>query len=85
MDWFERLTGFRETAYADTRRRLKVDERQLNSLVNGKIFSIGIGEFELVSLATLRERVKLARGPPGVRRQKNALPFRHLQPARLLF
>jgi len=25
MDWFERLTGFRETAYDDTRRRLEVE------------------------------------------------------------
>ncbi len=63
MDWFERLTGFRETAYADTRRRLKVEGGQLHSLVNGK--SYGIGELELVSLASLRERVKLAGGPPG--------------------
>jgi hypothetical protein len=63
MDWFERLTGFRETAYADTRRRLKIEDGQLHSLVNGR--SYGIGELELVSLANLRERVKLAEGPPG--------------------
>ena len=63
MDWFERLTGFRETAYDDTRRKLKIEGGELHSLVNGK--SYGIGELELVSLASLRERVKLVGGPSG--------------------
>jgi hypothetical protein len=65
MDWFERLTGFRETAYDDTRAKLEVDGRQLKSLVNGK--SYGIGELELVSLQNLRDRdrVKSVRGPSG--------------------
>jgi hypothetical protein len=55
MDWFERLTGFREESYAATRAKLKVEARHLHSLVNGE--SYGIGEFELPSLRTLRERV----------------------------
>ena len=63
MDWFERLTGFRETNYDDTRAKLKVEGSRLQSLVNGK--SYGIGELELVSLQTLRERVKSAGGLPG--------------------
>jgi hypothetical protein len=58
MDWFERLTGFRETSYDDTRAKLKADGRQLRSLVNEKIY--GIGELELVSLQTLQERAKSA-------------------------
>ncbi len=58
MEWFERLTGFRETSYDDTRRKLKVDGRQLQSLVNGK--SYDIGGLELVPLRTLRERAKSA-------------------------
>jgi hypothetical protein len=58
MDWFERLTGFREADYDDTRAKLKVYGQHLQSLVNGK--SYGIGELELVSLQTLRERVKSA-------------------------
>src|SRR5262245_48346154 len=45
VDWFERLTGFRETTYDDTRRRLDVDGGRLRSAVNGK--SYGIGELEL--------------------------------------
>ncbi|MET4481610.1 hypothetical protein [Bradyrhizobium sp. F1.13.3] len=60
MDWFERLTGFRESNYADTRAKIKVEGRELQSLVNGR--SYGIGELELVSLQSLRER---AVPPPG--------------------
>jgi hypothetical protein len=63
MDWFETLTGFRETDYDDTRAKLKVVGSRLQSLVNGK--SYGIGELELVPLQTLRERVKSAGGPHG--------------------
>ena len=57
MDWFERLTGFRETSYDETRAKLKVDGRQLRSLVNGK--SYGIGELELVSLCGLIANLNL--------------------------
>jgi hypothetical protein len=63
MDWFERLTGFRETNYDDTRAKLKVDGGRLQSLINGK--SYGIGQLELVSLQTLRERVKATGGLLG--------------------
>jgi hypothetical protein len=63
MDWFERLTGFRETSYDGTRAKLKVEGCQLQSLINGKSYCIG--ELELVSLQTLRERVKSAGGLPG--------------------
>lgn len=63
MDWFEKLTGFRETSYDDTRAKLKVEGSQLQSLINGK--SYGIGELELVPLQALREKVKSAGGLPG--------------------
>jgi hypothetical protein len=63
MDWFERLTGFIETSYDDTRAKLKVDGGRLQSLINGKNY--GIGELELVPLQALRERVKSAGGLPG--------------------
>jgi hypothetical protein len=63
MDWFEKLTGFRETTYEETRARLEVEGDKLRSLVNGA--SYGIGELELVSLQALRERVKSASGIPG--------------------
>jgi hypothetical protein len=63
MDWFEILTGFRETDYEDTRAKLKVEGSRLQSLINGK--SYGIGELELVPLQALRERVKSVGRLPG--------------------
>jgi hypothetical protein len=63
MDWFEKLTGFRETSYDDTRAKLRVEGHQLQSLINGKNY--GIGDLELVSLQALRERVKSSGGLPG--------------------
>jgi hypothetical protein len=62
LDWFERLTGFKETSYDETRQNLAVEGRRLKSLVNGK--SYGIGELELASLATLRQRAESFR-PSG--------------------
>jgi hypothetical protein len=63
MNWFERLTGFREGTHPETQAKLKVDVRQIRSLVNGK--SYGIGEFKLVPLQTLRERAQSAGGTSG--------------------
>jgi hypothetical protein len=63
MDWFERLTGFREEAYEATRSRLQVIGDRLHSKVNGRNY--GIGRFELVSLASLRERVRAVHQQPG--------------------
>jgi hypothetical protein len=63
MYWFERLTGFRETSYHDTRAKLKLDGNRLQSLIDGKDY--GIGELELVSLQALRERVKTGGDLPG--------------------
>lgn len=83
MNWFERLTGFRETSYDDTRRQLEVDGSRLRSRANGK--SYGIGELELVSLQALRDRVQARGGLQGrlkvrlltgdVRRQHQAPEF----------
>jgi hypothetical protein len=63
MDWFEQLTGFRETSYGETRAKLKVVDGRLASLVNGRAY--GIGHLELVALAELRQRIKSAPGPSG--------------------
>ena len=63
MDWFERLTGFREESYEATRAKLRVEGGHLHSLVNGK--SYGVGEFELASLRTLRERAATLTGMSG--------------------
>lgn len=55
MDWFERLTGFRESPWAETQAKLETVGTTLRSRINGA--SHGIGVFELVSLQALRERV----------------------------
>lgn len=55
MDWFERITGFSEGPYDETRARLKVAGDQL---INGKTGRRhGMGRLEVISLAALRERV----------------------------
>ena len=41
MDWFERLTGFQETDYEETRARLTVEGTRLRSLTSGKSYGIG--------------------------------------------
>jgi hypothetical protein len=54
MDWFEKLTGFRESGYEETRARLTVMDGRLVSRTNGE--SYAVGELELASLHALRER-----------------------------
>jgi hypothetical protein len=63
MDWFEKLTGFEEKNYDDTRAKLRVEGKRLRSLVNDRDY--GIGDLELVSLETLRGRLKAAGKLPG--------------------
>ena len=57
MDWFERITGFREGGYEENRSKLQVTGDRLCSLVNGRSYQIG--RLELVSLAELRHRIPL--------------------------
>lgn len=52
MDWFERLTGFREVGYEATRARLELEGGRLRSTVNGE--SYAVGKLELASLRELR-------------------------------
>jgi hypothetical protein len=63
MDWFEKLAGFRETNYEETRARLEVVDGRLHSRVNGA--SYATGELELISLQSLREKAKSGGGLPG--------------------
>ncbi len=61
MDWFERITGFKEDGYDETRARLSVVDGQLHSLHSTR--TCGIGQLETPSLADLRLRsAGLARG-----------------------
>ena len=68
MDWFERITGFREADYENTRAKLVVEGNRLRSLVNAN--SYRIGELELVPLQSLRERARSAGGLPGLLKAK---------------
>jgi len=54
MDWFEKLTGFRERDWIGTRKLLTLDGSRLISRTNDA--SYGIGDFELISLGKLREQ-----------------------------
>src|SRR5580704_13889583 len=67
MDWFERLTGFREDGYEQTRRNLEVEGPYLRSRENGRRYRIG--ELELVSLGDLRQRAA-SDGPRGSLKQR---------------
>ena len=63
MDWFEKLTGFREASYLETRAQLEIAGTKLRSRVNGATYDTG--ELELVSLQTLRERAEAGGHLPG--------------------
>lgn len=63
MDWFERLTGFKEDGYETTRSKLVVDGTKLRSVVNDAAYEIGY--FELAPLQTLRGRAGNAIGSSG--------------------
>lgn len=63
MDWFEKLTGFQETGYEETRARLHVVDGRLHSRVNGA--SYVTGEIELISLQNLREKAESGGGLRG--------------------
>jgi hypothetical protein len=63
MDWFERLTGFRETGPDAVRRRLVVEGEELVSLVNGR--RAGIGRLEMPTLSSLRHRREALGLRPG--------------------
>lgn len=63
MDWFERITGFAEGSYEDTRAALSVVDGKLRSAHGGR--ACAVGELETPSLAELRERTLGIGGRPG--------------------
>lgn len=63
MDWFERLTGFRENDWASTQAALSVEGTRLVSRVNKASYEIGT--FEMASLADLRARAGASNAPTG--------------------
>lgn len=63
MDWFERITGFEEGGYDDTRAALSVVDGKLRSVHGGR--ACFVGDLETPSLAELRERTRGIAGKPG--------------------
>ena len=63
MDWFERITGFRERDYRSTQQSLVVRGDELVSTVSGRHFHMGT--FSTPSLAELRVRLAASLSPPG--------------------
>lgn len=58
MTWFERLTGFAEETPQQVRANLSLEGNTLKSHMNGRAFIHG--ELETLSLAELRERIRLS-------------------------
>ena len=56
MDWFEKLTGFKEESPQQVRNNLVVKDGRVKSLVNNQTFITG--KLATPSLAELRQRVK---------------------------
>lgn len=59
MDWFERITGFPEGPYEETRAALSVVDGRLRCRQAG--YSYGVGTLSLPSLAELRSQALVAR------------------------
>jgi hypothetical protein len=72
MDWFERITGFREGDYASTQARLTVEGDDLVSRADGRRHRIG--RLEVVTLQALRDRRAVAAGPATAAQRKFARP-----------
>jgi hypothetical protein len=81
MDWFERITGFKETDHAGTQAQLQVEGDALINTVSGRRHAMG--RLEVVSLAELRGRVgTLAPGSPAaLRTVRGDVRRLHLDPA----
>ena len=56
MDWFEKLTGFAEKNYTETKENLYIKDNKLYSKINHKCYDIG--EFKIISLKNLRSQTK---------------------------
>lgn len=56
MDWFEKLTGFREESLQQVRNKLIADDGNIKSLVNGRTWVAG--RLETPSLGELRQQIR---------------------------
>ncbi|SFM08452.1 hypothetical protein [Methylorubrum salsuginis] len=65
MDWFERLTGFREAGYSETQARLRIVDGRLIHQTTGESFAVGA--LTLPSVAELRAAAADVRRPGRLR------------------
>lgn len=65
MDWFEKLLGFRETGYEDTRMKLSVVDGRLRSSATSRNYAVG--DLTLPSLGELRARAAGIQSPGRLR------------------
>jgi hypothetical protein len=63
MNWFEKLTGFREESLQQVRHNMMVEGNILRSLVNNK--TLTCGRLEMPSLGELREKVQKSNSKTG--------------------
>ena len=56
MDWFERLTGFREGGYAETRDKLSLVDGRIRNLATDRNYAVGT--LKLPSLEKLRSEAR---------------------------
>ena len=63
MDWFERITGFKELGYAETKAALKVVDGRLRSVHSERVCFVGA--LETPTLADLRCRTQEIASRPG--------------------
>jgi len=70
MTWFESLTGYREDSPDTVRSELYVEGSRLRSRRNGRSWICG--EFEMPSLARLRDRAR------GLKREPRAISVREV-------
>lgn len=61
QDWFQRITGFRESGYADTKRRLAVEADRIVRLSDARVLG-STGRFETPTLADMRRRTRVDQG-----------------------
>lgn len=71
VDWFERITGFKERSYAETQTKLVVVAGELRSHHSDR--SWRVGTLEVPSLFQLRERAKLLATPSRGRMQVSCI------------
>jgi hypothetical protein len=71
MDWFERITGFAERSYGETRAALTVADGRLRSVHSDRVCLVG--ELEIPTLAQLRRRAADVVRKPGAELKMSTL------------